>query len=192
VGSGVLDPAAWGAVGRALQEAARAIGDRLRWVDLGGGLGVPERPGQPELDLLAVEENLRSVKHALGRVELRLEPGRYVVSEAGVLLAPVTQVRRKGEVMFVGVATGMNSLIRPALYGAWHRIVNLTRLDERPDARVHVVGPICESGDILGRDRWLPLPHPGDVLLIASAGAYGASMSSRYNLREPAEEVVLS
>jgi diaminopimelate decarboxylase/aspartate kinase len=70
--------------------------------------------------------------------------------------------------------------------------VNLTRLDERADARVHVVGPICESGDILGRDRWLPLPHPGDVLLIASAGAYGASMSSRYNLREPAEEVVLS
>ncbi len=192
VGSGVLDPAAWGAVGQALQGAARSIGDRLRWVDLGGGLGVPERPGQPELDLLAVEEKLRPIRIALGGVELRLEPGRYVVSEAGVLLTPVTQVRRKGDVTFVGVATGMNSLIRPALYGAWHRIVNLTRLDSRADARVHVVGPICESGDVLGRDRWLPMPRPGDVLLIASAGAYGASMSSRYNLREPAEEVVLS
>jgi diaminopimelate decarboxylase/aspartate kinase len=103
----------------------------------------------------------------------------------------VTQVRSKGEVAFVGVATGMNSLIRPALYGAWHGIHNLSRLDQPAAGYAHVVGPICETGDILGRDRPLPPTAPGDVLLIENAGAYGRVMSSSYNLREPAEEVCL-
>lgn len=190
-GSGVFDPSAWAAVGRSLAAAAEQVGSSLRWIDLGGGLGVPERPGQAPLDLAALACSLRPLKAALARLELRLEPGRYLVSEAGVLLAPVTQVRRKGDSNFVGVATGMNSLIRPALYGAWHPIVNLSRLGERADTRVHVVGPICETGDVIGRDRWLPRPRVGDVLLIGCAGAYGAAMASRYNLREPASEIVL-
>ncbi|NJN63729.1 MAG: bifunctional aspartate kinase/diaminopimelate decarboxylase, partial [Acidobacteria bacterium] len=119
-----------------------------------------------------------------------LEPGRFLVAEAGVLAAPVTLVRRKGETRFAGIATGMNSLIRPMLYGAWHPIVNLTRVDEAPVGTWHIVGPICETGDILGRDRLLPETRVGDVLLIDNAGAYGAVMSSRYNLREPAQELV--
>jgi diaminopimelate decarboxylase/aspartate kinase len=86
---------------------------------------------------------------------------------------------------YVGVATGMNALIRPALYGSYHEIVNLTRLGEQPSERVNVVGPICETGDTLGRDRLLPPTREGDVLLIANTGAYGFVMSSRYNLREP-------
>jgi diaminopimelate decarboxylase/aspartate kinase len=163
----------------------------LRWIDVGGGLGVPERPGQSPLDLDLVEAGLRSVRAGLGDIDLWLEPGRYLVSEAGVLVAPVTQVRRKGSLTFVGLATGMNSLIRPALYGAWHAIVNLTRLDDPPSGRWQVVGPICESSDVFGRDRLLPETRPGDVLLIATAGAYGATMASRYNLRAPAEEVVI-
>jgi diaminopimelate decarboxylase/aspartate kinase len=85
----------------------------------------------------------------------------------------------------------MNSLIRPALYGAYHEIVNLTRLDDAPGERVNVVGPICESGDILGHERALPATREGDVLLITNAGAYGYAMSSRYNLREPAPEVCI-
>ena len=109
---------------------------------------------------------------------------------AGVLVARVTQVKQKGNVTYVGVETGMNSLIRPALYGAWHGIHNLSRLDEPPAGYWHVVGPICESGDVLGRDRLLPLTRPGDVILIENAGAYGAAMASRYNLREAAEEIV--
>jgi diaminopimelate decarboxylase/aspartate kinase len=108
-----------------------------------------------------------------------------------VLLAPVTQVRRKARTVYVGVATGMNSLIRPALYGAWHPIVNLSRHPAPPDLFAQVVGPICESGDVLGRDRWLAHPEPGDVLLIGNAGAYGHAMASHYNLRPPAQEVVL-
>ncbi len=192
LGSGILEPTAWSALARLLASLAATAGNALRWIDLGGGLGVPERPGQPELDLDALQAGLAPMLPALPGVELRLEPGRYLVAEAGVLLAPVTQVRRKGRTVFVGVATGMNSLIRPALYGAWHPIVNLTRHPAPPDLFAQVVGPICESGDVLGRDRWLATPAPGDVLLIGNAGAYGHAMASHYNLRPPAEEAVLS
>ena len=119
------------------------------------------------------------------------EPGRYLVADAGVLLARVTQVKRKGPVQYVGVDAGMNSLLRPALYEAWHEIANLTRLDEPANTLVQVVGPICESGDVLGANRRLPGCREGDVLLVAQSGAYGAVMASRYNLREPAAEIVL-
>jgi diaminopimelate decarboxylase/aspartate kinase len=192
LGSGILDPGTWPALARLLASLAARAGPDLRWIDLGGGLGVPERAGQPELDLDAVQAGLAPIAQALPGIELRLEPGRYLVAEAGVLLAPVTQVRRKGSTVFVGVATGMNSLIRPALYGAWHPILNLSRHPAPPDVFAQVVGPICESSDVLGRDRWLAAPAPGDVLLIANAGAYGHAMASHYNLRPPAEETVLS
>ncbi len=189
VGSGVRDAGAWARTALALK-AASSIPD-LRWLDLGGGLGVVERPGQDPLDLDHVESSLDQIRSGLGAVELRMEPGRYLVSEAGVLIAPVNLVRDKGGVRFVGLATGMNSLMRPALYGAWHAIHNLSRLGEPADGYAHVVGPICESSDVLGRDRLLPRTEPGDWLLIENCGAYGATMASRYNLREPAEEVVL-
>jgi diaminopimelate decarboxylase/aspartate kinase len=191
VGSGILDSAAWAPTATLLGELARAV-PSLQWIDIGGGLGVVERPGQSELDLAQLETSLSAVKAGLGRVELRMEPGRYLVSEAGVLIAPVTQVRRKGEVSFIGLATGMNSLLRPALYGAWHGIHNLSRLHESGAGYHHIVGPICETGDVLGRDRLLPKTHPGDVLLVENCGAYGAVMSSRYNRRDPADEIVLA
>ncbi len=194
VGSGVLDPSAWATTCRRLAAFLDRFPD-VRWINAGGGLGVPERAGQPSLALPELEHLLaevrRELRREIGSVSLRLEPGRYLVSEAGVLLAPVTQVRRKRNATFIGVATGMNSLLRPALYGAWHGIHNLTRLDEPPGGHAHVVGPICETGDVLGRDRLLPETRPGDVLLVENAGAYGAVMSSRYNLREPAREIVL-
>jgi diaminopimelate decarboxylase/aspartate kinase len=113
------------------------------------------------------------------------------VAAAGVLLVRVTQTKAKGTTRYLGVTTGMNSFIRPALYGSWHEIVNLSRLNEPATELVNVVGPICESSDVLGHDRLLPPSHEGDVLLIANAGAYGRSMSSNYNLRPPAVERVL-
>jgi len=91
----------------------------------------------------------------------------------------------------VGVTTGMNSLIRPALYGAYHEIVNLSRLGEPAMHLTDVVGPICETGDVLGTERLLPESRENDVMAIATAGAYGRVMSSTYNLREPAVELVL-
>ncbi len=196
VGSGILDPEAWQGTAATLSSLLDGFPD-ARWLDLGGGLGVVERPGQEPLDLHRLEVGLASFLRALHTawperdLTLRMEPGRFLVSEGGVLLAPVTQVRSKGRVRFVGLATGMNSLIRPALYGAWHGIHNLSRLGEPDVGYHHVVGPICETGDILGRDRLLPETGVGDVVLIENAGAYGRTMASSYNLRQPAEEVVL-
>jgi diaminopimelate decarboxylase/aspartate kinase len=190
IGSGIRTAEAWSEVALFLAEAAERFPD-VRVLDLGGGLGVPERPGQNPLDLATLSELLRRFKAANPRFELWLEPGRFLVSQAGVLLARVTQVKRKGEVVYVGLETGMNSLIRPPLYGAYHPIVNLTRLDEPLAWIAHIVGPICETGDILGRSRRLPATREGDVLLIANAGAYGRVMSSHYNLRQPAGELLL-
>ena len=190
VGSGILDPAAWQATGQALVPLLARLPD-VSWIDLGGGLGVVERPGQSELDLAELDRRLRDLAPGLRGAKLRLEPGRFLVSEAGVLVSPVTQVRRKEEQRFIGLAVGMNAFLRPALYGAWHGIHNLSRLDEPPDGTWNVVGPICESADVFGTDRLLPATEPGDVLLIENAGAYGMAMASRYNSREPPEEVVL-
>lgn len=189
-GSGVLAADNWRQVGKELLAVAKTF-PNVRFLDLGGGLGVPEKPGEKPLDLEQLEVSLRAVKSAAGDCEIWLEPGRYLVAESGVLVSKVTQLKGKGHVRYVGVSTGMNSLIRPALYGAYHEIVNLTRLGEEPRALLNIVGPNCETGDRLGSERWLPETREGDVLLIANAGAYGYVMSSRYNLREPALEVVL-
>lgn len=190
VGSGILDPDSWHSVGLMLAQCMDRFSD-VRHLDLGGGLGVAEKPGEVELDLARLDAVLEAVKQARPECEIWLEPGRYLVSAAGVLLARVTQSKGKGEVRYLGVDAGMNSLIRPALYGAWHRIVNLTRLNDPPDQLFTVVGPLCETGDILGHERLMPASHEGDVMLIANAGAYGRVMSSNYNLREPAVEMVL-
>jgi len=165
----------------------------VRVLDLGGGLGVPDRIGQPVLDVRHLDRLLGEIADPLFTehgVEVWLEPGRYLVAESGVLLARVTQLKSKGQHHYLGLETGMNSLIRPALYGAFHEIVNLSRLDEPATQRVSVVGPICESGDVLGESRFLPQSCEGDIMLIANAGAYGRVMSSHYNRREPAVELV--
>ncbi|MCC5794181.1 MAG: bifunctional aspartate kinase/diaminopimelate decarboxylase [Chromatiales bacterium] len=189
-GSGILIPENWVEVGRALTGLAGEFPE-LRYLDLGGGLGVPERRSERPLDIAALDEALAQVHAARPDLEIWLEPGRYLVAEAGVLLARVTQTKGKGAVRYVGISTGMNSLIRPALYGAYHEIANLTRLEQPIEGSVSVVGPICETGDRLGSDRLLPDCAEGDVLLIANAGAYGHVMSSSYNLRDPAMELAL-
>ncbi len=190
VGSGVFDVTSWEHTARVLAAAARGFED-LKVIDVGGGLGVPEHPEQPAVDLNKLDTLLMAVRAEHPALEVWLEPGRYLIATAGVLLARVTQLKSKGGVRFVGVATGMNSLIRPALYGSYHEIANLSRLDEPATEPVSVVGPICESADVLGHDRLLPVTREGDVLLIANAGAYGHAMSSHYNLRDPAAELFL-
>lgn len=189
-GSGVLTPEAWRTTGGQLLELAERFED-VRYMDVGGGLGIVEKPGQVPLDLDELGASLTELKSAAGGRQIWLEPGRFIVARAGVLLARVTQTKGKGDVRYVGVATGMNTLIRPALYGAYHEIVNLSRLDEAATDVVTVVGPICETGDRLGSDRLMPPAAEGDVLLIANAGAYGNVMSSRYNLRDPVPEVTI-
>jgi diaminopimelate decarboxylase/aspartate kinase len=189
-GSGNFALENWTETAATLVEVSRSFGS-VRVLDLGGGLGVPERAGALSLDLAALDAALGAVRAGSPGLDFWLEPGRFVVAAAGVLLARVTQLKGKGGKRYLGIATGMNSLIRPALYGAYHEIVNLSRLGEPASELFDVVGPICETGDFLGHERRLPGSDEGDVLLIANAGAYGYAMSSNYNLRSPASEIAL-
>jgi len=189
-GSGIFEVDNWIETGSLLAELTGRF-SQARVVDLGGGLGIPEQAGQPRVDLAALARGVARLKERFPSVEFWMEPGRFVVAEAGVLVALVTQLKEKGGEHYVGIATGMNSLIRPALYGAHHEIRNLSRLDEPASERMTVVGPICESADQLGADRWMARPEEGDVLLIARCGAYGRTMSSHYNRRAPAAEFVI-
>jgi diaminopimelate decarboxylase/aspartate kinase len=148
-GSGILDPNNWRTVAGELVQIAEQF-PAVETIDLGGGLGVPEKPGDRPIDLSTVDATLAEIKQAYPMYKLWLEPGRYIVAQAGVLLTRVTQTKGKGEMRYIGVGTGMNSLIRPALYGAYHEIVNLTRADQAPSETVTIVGPICETGDRLG------------------------------------------
>jgi diaminopimelate decarboxylase/aspartate kinase len=189
-GSGVFNVENWTETGALLAELAGRF-PQVTVVDLGGGIGVPEQLGHSEIDLSALDRGVADLANAFPHLEFWMEPGRFLVAKAGVLVAVVTQLKGKGDVQYVGIATGMNSLIRPALYGAHHDIRNLTRLDDPMSHRVNVVGPICETADQLGLDRWLPQTREGDVLLIATCGAYGYAMASNYNLRPPAAEFMI-
>lgn len=189
-GSGHFDISGW-LEAAAVLAATAAEFPQVRTLNIGGGLGVPDGSEKPAFDLDGLDRALGDFRRSHPAYELWLEPGRFLVAEAGALLARVTQQKGKGAMRYVGVATGMNSLIRPALYGAWHEIVNLTRMDAPATTRCTVVGPICETGDVLGEDRLLPACEEGDVLLIANTGAYGRCMASNYNLRQPAEELLL-
>jgi diaminopimelate decarboxylase/aspartate kinase len=190
IGSGIFDIQSWVHVARTLAQAATDFPD-VRLLNIGGGFGVPDANQREPVDLAALDQALLSVKAEYPQYALWMEPGRYLVAVAGVLLARVTQLKQKGDQGYVGIATGMNALIRPALYGAFHQIVNLSRPGEDTVGSYDIVGPICETGDVLGHDRRLPETHEGDVLLVANVGAYGRSMASSYNLRAPPEELLL-
>ncbi|HAT8334093.1 TPA: bifunctional aspartate kinase/diaminopimelate decarboxylase [Legionella pneumophila] len=189
-GSGILSTDLWQQTAVMLASLTDQF-PGVRSINLGGGLGIVEKPGQHPIDFAALDAQLMAVKSQYPGLAIWLEPGRFFVAESGVILAKVTQCKEKGKVKFIGIETGMNSLIRPSLYGAYHEIVNLTRLHEEKAGFAHIVGPICESGDTLGYDRLLPVTREGDVILIANTGAYGHCMSSHYNLRPPAQEIVL-
>ncbi len=190
VGSGLFDPGIWRSTAEQLHACARSFPD-ARILDLGGGFGVPEQCHGTPFDLSRLGALLATFRHANPQYDLWLEPGRLLTAPAGVLLTRVTQTKAKDGLQYIGVDTGMNSLLRPALYRAHHEIVNLSRLDDPATSIVTVVGPICETGDVLGTARPLPRTKEGDLLLIANTGAYGRVMASSYNLRPPATEVVI-
>lgn len=190
-GSGIDDPEHWKSMGLFLSGIMERLGGNIQYINLGGGLGVPYKPEDTPLDLRSLETSLDALKKTLPNVKLWMEPGRFIAAECGVLLAKVTQLKTKGDIQYVGVEAGMNSIMRPSLYGAYHHIENLSRLDASKDTVANVVGPICETGDTLGFSRSLPQTEVGDVILIEKTGAYGHVMASNYNLRPPAEEIIL-
>ena len=178
-------------------DLAREVESRvggLEFVTVGGGFGVPYREDEPPLDLDPVAEATRT---ALGDVEatLSIEPGRYVVADASVLLTRVNTVKRARDATVVGVDAGMTALLRPAMYDAYHAIRNLSADaagGTRETTPVTVAGPICESADVLCEQRPLSRPDRGEILAIGNAGAYGYEMSNTYNSRPRPAEVARS
>ncbi|HHU51565.1 MAG TPA: diaminopimelate decarboxylase [Firmicutes bacterium] len=185
---------------RALLEIAAEFPE-LEFIDFGGGFGIPYHwsAGEERLDLPALAAELEQILPAWRRnygreVKMKIEPGRYLVAESGVLLGRVLNVKQNHTKKFIGTDLGFNVLMRPVLYDSYHEITAFRQgipLSGGPQEIVTVVGNICESGDILGRDRELPPLKVGDVLAVWDAGAYGYAMASNYNLRlRPAEVLI--
>ena len=172
----------------ALIDRLAAEGIHIHHLDVGGGLGVnysDENPPHPEQYAAALKAKL-----ADRDLQLIFEPGRAIIANAGVLLTRVEYLKEGEERHFALVDAAMNDLIRPSLYGAWMNIIPADKSLQRPLRRYDVVGPVCETGDFLGKDRELGLAQ-GDLLVVRSAGAYGFSMSSNYNARPRAAEVLV-
>ena len=169
-------------------EALRKEGARIRYLDLGGGLGIrykDEEPPHPEEYAGALIQGLKGFD-----VTLILEPGRVIVGNAGILVTEVLYLKETDEKKFVVVDGGMNDLIRPALYGSYQAIRPV--VEGKGEMIVaDVVGPICESGDFFAKDREIARPQAGDFLAVMSAGAYGFTMSSNYNSHPKAPEILV-
>ena len=193
VGSGILEVDRFVSAMEVMLEVAERFSG-LRFVDFGGGFGVGYKPDEEDFDVAKLGAE---VSHLLARfrakepdVVFRFEPGRWIIAPCGTLYVTVTSVKRGKRHTFVGTDSGLNHLLRPALYGSWHAIENVSRPDA-PAETVAVAGNICESGDLFCKGRAVPKPEEGDVLAIRDVGAYGWSMASSYNLRpRPAEVLV--
>jgi len=190
----------------AMVEQVRRAGQKLRAISGGGGLSIPYRAGEREVDVASYFElwdaARKRIEAQLGNpVELELEPGRFLVAQSGVLLAEVRAEKQVGSNHFTFVDAGFNDLVRPAMYGAYHDISVLDPQGDiaaRPLRSTVVAGPLCESGDVFTQDaaatvcpRELPKTQVGDLLVFHDAGAYGASMSSNYNSRPLVPEVLI-
>ena len=172
-----------------LVERLRAKGLPIKTLDLGGGLGVPYQPGESMPSIADFIARMRS-KISGRDLHVMIEPGRSIVGEAGVLIARVLYRKANGGKQFVIVDAGMNDLIRPALYQSHHEIIPLRR-DRRGTIMADIVGPVCESGDFLARDREVANVMPGDLVAVCTAGAYGFVAASNYNSRPRAAEILV-
>lgn len=203
IGSGIMDVTPFIKSTEKLLDTAKKVQEELgitfSFIDLGGGIGVPYKPEEKEVDIEDFASKLvdffrgKVEDLSLGQPELWLEPGRYLVADACILLTRVNVIKETPYRIFAGIDAGFNTLIRPAMYGSYHQIIVANKLSEEPAEKYDIVGPLCESGDVLARDRLLPILSEGDILAILNAGAYGYSMSSQYNSRpRPAEILVMN
>lgn len=165
----------------------------LEFVDIGGGIGVPYKPNEDEMDLGEFASQVTDVFQMDTDVKkLIIEPGRYIVCDACVLLTKCTDIKDTGVKKYIGVDAGFNTLIRPAMYDSYHYIQNGSKFGKACTGRYDIAGPLCESGDYLGHDRVMPEPDEGDIMVVYNAGAYGYSMSSNYNSRPLCAEVLVN
>ena len=193
IGSNILDEKIFMKGAKLISGIAKEFPEAVR-IDVGGGLGIPYKSSQKPLDVKkmgsALTKLFRELSRSFGKqIEMSLEPGRYLVAEAGGLLVKVVDIKRTPGHLFVGVNSGFNHMVRHAMYGSYNHVYNLSR-PEAPRRRALVVGDICESADVLA-EQSIPMPEIGDLLLFADIGAYGYSMASDYNSRPKPVEVVI-
>ena len=201
IGSGILEVEPYVLAVEKLLSIAKRVHDEVgidfEFIDIGGGFGVPYKPEDQDFDLSEFANKVvapfktKLAEYGLGKPFLCIEPGRYLVCDASILLTTVNTVKVTPSKKFVGVDAGFNTLVRPTMYGSYHPILIANKLEVADKETYDVVGPICESGDALAKDRMLPVIEEGDVLAVLNAGAYGFSMSSQYNARPRAAEVLI-
>jgi diaminopimelate decarboxylase len=201
IGSGILSVEPFLLAAERLLSIAHQIRSKLGitfdFMDFGGGLGVPYKPDEKPINIDDFANKMLSLfksrikEYDLGEPFFCIEPGRFIVCDAGILLTRVNTLKITPFKKFIGVDAGFNTLIRPAMYGSYHPIIVANKLNDPLKEVYDVAGPLCESGDILARDRMLPEISEGDLLAILNAGAYGFSMSSQYNSRPRCAEVLI-
>ncbi len=202
IGSGILDPNDFDKASEKYFTIIMKLADTLdihfEFVDFGGGLGIPYHPEEDPLDLEAYKEVVIKrfkdfiEKVNMNQVTFKIEPGRFITAEASIILTQINTIKDNGYKLFAGVDAGFNTLIRPTMYGSYHHIVVCNNNSKEKTQKYDVVGPICESGDVLGKDRELPELFEEDYLAILDAGAYGYTMSSPYNSRPQPAEILIN
>ena len=176
-----------------LVNVIKDLGIDLEFIDMGGGIGVPYKPNEEEMDVGELAMNITDM--IMENTDIKtivVEPGRYLVCDSTVLLARVNDVKDAGTKKYVGTDAGFNTLLRPAMYDSYHYVALANKFGKACTDKYDVVGPICESGDYLAHDRVLPDPVEGDIVVVYNAGAYGFSMSSNYNSRPLCAEVLVN
>jgi diaminopimelate decarboxylase len=180
-----------------IEKIAKSIGIQFEFVDFGGGIGIPYHPETSPIDLdkysdivlIRFKESIE--KGEIGDPILFIEPGRYISAESSIILTQINTIKDNGFKLFAGVDAGFNTLLRPTLYGSYHHIIACKEKSKEKVLNYDIVGPICEAGDVLGKERELPDLIEGDYLVILDTGAYGFTMSSPYNSRpRPAELLI--
>lgn len=194
IGSGFYRSREFVASVRVVCDIAKDCPD-VRVVDFGGGFGVTYHPKKKEIDLGAFARSItpivRRFERETGRaLELRIEPGKFLVTQSTALLTRVTTIKEKKRTTFVGVDAGFYNLVRPAMYGAYHHVINTSRPKEKTQ-KVKVVGNVCETCDVFNEGIRIGKPREGDVLAILCAGGYGSAMSSNYTMRPFAPEILV-
>jgi diaminopimelate decarboxylase len=201
IGSGILDPEPFMLAVRTLMDIAGRVkqgtGIKFDFIDFGGGIGIPYTPEESRLDIKTFAEKITNLykdklkEYELGKPTMCIEPGRYLVGDASMLLTRVNTIKQSYR-KFIGVDAGFNTLLRPTMYGSYHHIVTAKTPQAEPTQKIDIAGDVCESGDLFARDRPMPDIEEGEVLAILNAGAYSFSMSSQYNSRPKAAEVLVS
>ena len=196
IGAGVQDVAPFAEVTEVLvgimNDIEQRLGLKLEVLDIGGGVGIPYKPEDKPMDLDAyAREVVSRIKGRCSAKTVAVEPGRYIIADTTLLLTSVVDMKDTGDKRFCGVDAGFNTLIRPAFYGSYHHVAVANKFQRPSEFTYDIVGPICESGDFIAKDRQLPKVEEGDVIAVYDAGAYGFAMSSQYNMRGKPREVLV-